>query len=335
VRVPRLLEVERYRTVWQMTSTVTGTLRGDVGLLDLFRALFPCGSVTGAPKISTMGVIARLEASPREVYCGAIGWAGPDGCAFNVPIRTLWLDRETGRAEYGAGGGVVWESAAADEYDELLAKAAVLREPWAEFELLETLRLEDGRCVRVERHLARMAASADYFGFRFPGDDVRRRLEDLAAALPAGPHRARVLLDSDGAAQVEAAPLPEAPSSPEVVLAAAPVSSADRFLYHKTTNRAALDARRAGARDAFDVLLRNERDELTEFTRGTLVLELDGRKVTPALACGLLPGCLRAELIEKGEVAETVIPVSALARATRVWFVNSLRGWVAVRVRDT
>ncbi|MDX1674934.1 MAG: aminodeoxychorismate synthase component I [Longimicrobiales bacterium] len=404
VRVPVLWEVEGYRTVWQLTSTVAGTLRDDVGLVDLFRALFPCGSVTGAPKISTMEVIAGLERSPREVYCGAIGWVRPGGdCTFNVPIRTVWVDRGRDEVAYGAGGGIVWDSTPEAEWDELVAKTAVAGPPWPAFRLLETLATRDGRPVRLDRHLDRMADSARRFDFRFPADDVRAAILQAAARDPE-PRRLRVTVGPDGDVDIESQPLrwtgapapdygrappsdadhvpPEAAdsSSPtatdhspataadhepptaadhepptaanhepptaadyspdagaaglrKVVLARSPVDPADPFLYHKTTHRDVYDRHLAEAPDdAFDVLLWNEAGDLTEFCRGNVVAAIDGRLVTPPVAAGLLAGCLRAELLERDEVTETPIAVDDLADASELWFVNSARGWVRVRL---
>jgi para-aminobenzoate synthetase / 4-amino-4-deoxychorismate lyase len=341
IRVPRLYEVERYRTVWQLTSTIEGRLREGVGLTTLLAALFPCGSVTGAPKISTMEIIAGLEASPREVYCGAIGMIRPGGDAvFSVPIRTLWWDRATGEAEYGTGGGIVWDSTADAEYDELLTKALVVREPWPEFELLETMASEDGAILRLDRHLERLRRSAEAFGFAFPEAAVRSAIEAAAAAVPAEAQKVRLTLGPDGTFEVAMSPLgfmgddgPAGSSEPmAVALATGPVRSGDRFLYHKTTHRAAYDRRRAEAPDAYDVVLWNERGELTELTRGNLVLELDGQLMTPHLAAGLLAGCLRAELLDASVIQEAVLWLEDMARATRVWSISSARRWVPLAI---
>lgn len=336
VRVPRLLGVERYRTVWQMTSTITATLRDHATLADILAALFPCGSVTGAPKISTMEIIAGLEQSPREVYCGAIGIIRPGGDAtFSVPIRTAWIDRERGQAEYGTGGGVVWDSTAAGEYDELLAKTLIVRAPWPPFSLVETLRLEEGVPVRLDRHLQRLRGSAEHFGFPFPEAAIRATMEGIRRAHPTGVHRVRVELDEHGRIAIQAGPLDPMPpgTTLPVALAAAPVDARDPFLFHKTTRRERYQhARAAAPPGAWDVLLLNDRGELTEFTRGTLVLELDGEHVTPPLDAGLLPGCLRGELLETGQIRERTLRAADLERADGVWFVNSLRGWVPVAI---
>lgn len=347
VRVPALLDVEGYRTVWQMTSTVAGRLRHGVRLVDLFRALFPCGSVTGAPKISTMEVIARLEQSPREVYCGAIGWIRPGGdCTFNVPIRTAWIDRDRGRISFGTGGGVVWDSTPDDEYDELLAKTAVVREPWPPFRLLETLAIEGGRPFRLDRHLRRMAGSAERFAYPFPEAAIREAVARVTRDAAPGRHRLRITLGPRGDCATETLPLgtageddPEdaAGAPPEdlpiVTLAGTAIHAPDPFIYHKTTHRTHYDQHLADAPGhAFDVLLWNTRKEVTEFCRGNVVLELDGQLVTPSLEAGLLPGCYRAQLLEEGRISERAVSLDQLPRASRIWLINSARRWVRVRL---
>lgn len=335
VSVASLYDVERYPTVFQMTSTLEAEARPGTTLVDLFTALFPCGSVTGAPKAGTMHMIAALERSPREIYCGAIGYVEPGGdCCFNVPIRTLWLDRETGTAEYGVGGGITRASTAGAEYDEALAKALVLTRSSPRFELIETLRLEEGRYPRLERHLQRLRDSAAYFGFADPVAAARAALVAHAEATAVGVHRVRLLTDRHGAVRIESAPHRDDGSNGErdVALAPSPVASDDPFLYHKTTHRAIHDAARAAYPACFDVLLHNERGELTEFTRGNLVVELDDGRWTPPRDAGLLAGTLRSELLERGEIAERTLRHADLERARRVWFINSLRGWVPVRV---
>jgi para-aminobenzoate synthetase / 4-amino-4-deoxychorismate lyase len=350
IQVRRLFDVERYPTVWQLTSTVEGRLRDGAGLVQVLEALFPCGSVTGAPKISTMDLIARLETSPREVYCGAIGLVRPGGdMTFSVPIRTLWWDRDTGVAEYGTGGGIVWDSTPEAEYDELLAKAAVVRQSLPAFRLLETMRAVDGVIPRLDRHVARMGRSAEYFGFPFSEALVRDALEDACRRTAgAAPRRLRLTLGEDGGITLDDEPLGLAgatgpgagssatadPAAPRlaVALAGQAVRTDDRFLYHKTTHRQVYEDRRTSHPDAFDVLLWNESGEATEFTRGNLVVELDGRLLTPPLEAGLLPGCFRAELLDRGVIMEAAVPVVDLGRATRIWFVNSARGWLEVEL---
>ena len=335
VEVRDLCRVERYPTVLQMTSTVAAETRADVQLTDIFAALFPCGSVTGAPKVSTMRLIAALEAAPRRVYCGSIGLIKPNGEAiFNVAIRTVLIDRTTGAAEYGTGGGITWDSTAAEEYEEALTKAAPLAADWPEFQLLETLLLADGRYALLARHLERLESSARYFAFSISIAAARQMLETHARSFPVDVRRVRLLVSADGAMHIESRRLDEAPRAPlPIALAATPVARADPFLYHKTTHRVVYESQRAQHAATFDVLLWNEARELTEFTNGNLVVELDGRRFTPPRECGLLAGTMRAELLARGEIIERVITHADLAHASRLWLINSVRGWLEVFVR--
>ncbi|MDQ2730737.1 MAG: aminodeoxychorismate synthase component I [Armatimonadota bacterium] len=334
VCVSKLFQVERYPTVLQMTSTVIAETNPAITLEDIFEALFPCGSVTGAPKISTMRLIAALEKTPRQVYCGAIGFVTPGGCAtFNVAIRTVVVDSERGQAEYGVGGGITWDSNPEDEYAEIWAKTAVLTEGWPEFDLLESIRLEDGSYTLLQRHLDRLESSARYFDISISMDKVRAALIAHAQAHALGSHKVRLLLSKKGGVRVESGPLAPLGKEPlRVALAKQPVSSHDRFLFHKTTNRRVYEAARMERPDVFDVLLSNEKGELTEFTTGNLVIELDGQLWTPPRECGLLAGTFRDELLACGVIHERVLAVSELHAASKLWLVNSVRGWVRVEL---
>lgn len=283
-----------------------------------------------------MKPLTKLEDTPRGVYCGAIGIVAPGGAVtFNVAIRTVALDTATETAEYGVGGGITWDSNAADEYAEALLKAALLRERWPSFELLETMRLEQGEYTLRARHLARLAASARYFGIPLHPPTAAAALDTAAQQAGPGHWRVRLLVRQDGRARTEYQPLGPVPTAPcEVAWARTPVSANDRFLFHKTTHRAIYAARRAEAPDAFDVLLWNQDEQVTEFTIGNLVAEIAGQLFTPPLDCGLLPGTLRAELLAQGTIHERIITRAELASATRLWLINSVRGWLSVRLRD-
>ncbi len=332
VSVPQLFSIERYPTLFQMTSTITARTRPDVTLEDVFTALFPCGSVTGAPKIKAMEIIAALERTPRGAYCGAIGLVGPQGAVFSVPIRTVTLDTDDNSMVCGLGSGITWSSDAQEEHAEVITKSHFLTREPEHFELFETLLLQDAVYTLRARHLMRLTRSADALGFAYEREALDRALYAYAAAHPAGRHRVRLLLAKNGTERVEGTALPDRePAQVTVALALAPVARNNRFLFHKTTQRACYDAHTAAHPDAFDVLLWNEDGELTEFTRGNLVVELDGQRLTPPIACGLLPGTLRAELLAQGEIVERVIHKSELARAHKVWFINSVRGWLQTR----
>ncbi len=328
VAVPRLHSIEPYPTVHQMTSTVTA--RTDAGLVSVFGALFPGASITGAPKIRTSEIIAGLEGDARGVYTGAVGAIAPDGRSeFNIAIRTVWIDLNSGRAEYGVGGGIVADSTAEDEWVETRVKARVLERVRPDLRLLETMGWEpDTGALLLDRHLDRLRASAEHFGFDLDVTEARRLVEAVSGD---GPRRLRLLLAPDGAIDLAVtAHLPKPPTPWRVPLAERSVHSGDEMLYHKTTRREVYARARAQFPDAADVILTNERDEVTETTIGNLVLDLDGTLVTPARSSGLLPGTFRAELLAAGTVEERVVTLADLRDATDVSMINSVRGWVAV-----
>lgn len=344
VRVASLFDVERYPLQWQMTSTVDA-LTDRTSLEDLFAAMFPCGSITGAPKISSMDIIRSLESTPRGIYTGAIGYMSPDGRGhFNVAIRTVVLDRARGLAEFGVGSGIVWDSVDHDEYDECVLKAEMLRDGSDEvpagasyivadppdFELLETiLWTPESGFVLLERHLDRMRASARCFGFVCALDDVRSLVADAVEDLR-GPARVRVMLDADGGVRCEAMDLLPVPERLRTALALEPVNRSDVFLYHKTTKRGRYNRARASRPHNDAVILWNELGEVTEGTEANVVIAREGRKVTPPIECGLLPGILRAELLAAGEIEESRISREELVAAEEVWLINSVRGWMRV-----
>jgi para-aminobenzoate synthetase / 4-amino-4-deoxychorismate lyase len=333
VRVPALFEVERHPTVLQLTSTVEAAVRDGVGLGDVFTALFPCGSVTGAPKISAMNAIATLERSPRGVYCGAIGVVRPGGDAlFSVAIRTAVVDARAHRAEYGAGGGITWDSDPVSERNEVFAKAAILTGDRPAFALIETMLLADGEVRRAAEHVQRITESAAYFGFADPGRGALEQLELARELHPAGEWRLRLQAEASGTVSAAVAPLDPLPDDRPVCLSRVPVDAADPFLFHKTTRRELYEARSAEHPGCFDVLLVNGAGELTEFTVGNLVVELEGRRWTPPVECGLLPGVFRGELLRSGEVGERVLRPDDLSGASALWRISSLRGWVRVSV---
>ncbi|HWR02642.1 MAG TPA: aminodeoxychorismate synthase component I [Humidesulfovibrio sp.] len=337
VRVPRLFHVEAYPTVYQMTSDVRAELRPGVSLLETLAALFPCGSVTGAPKVRTMRLIQELEPHPRGLYCGAIGLLEPSSgaalrAAFSVPIRTVCLDTDTALARFGVGGGVTFDSTLASEYAEIQAKMRFLIPPEEDFELLESMLLLNGRLPLLDGHLDRLGRSAEHFGFPADGVAVLQALEQLARNNPEGRHKVRLLLARDGGLRAEAAPIARGRMRVRLGFAPAPVNAplgvSGELLAHKTTRRAVYEAALAACPGCDDALLVNERGEVTESTRASLVLELDGELVTPPLSSGLLPGVFRQCLLERGIVCERVILPADVLRARRVWLVNAVRWWM-------
>lgn len=326
-------DVERYETVWQLTTTVSAELPPATGVTDVFRALFPSGSVTGAPKVRTMEIIADLEDAPRGVYCGAVGYLAPDGSAgprarFNVAIRTVAVDATSGTAEYGVGGGITWGSEAADEYEEVVAKARVLTARRPGFELLETMRFEPGEGVRhLDRHVARVLASADHFGFEADARTLGDAVEEAVASAPDRACRVRLSLSRDGTARAVCTPL--APDAEPVAIAIddVPQDPRDVFLFHKTSLRSRYREAADRHPDADDVVLVNDRGEVTESTIANLAVRIDDRWWTPPLDAGLLPGIGREVALEAGRLAERRITVDEARTAEELALVSDTRGW--------
>ncbi len=336
VSVPSLFEVERYPTIHQLTSSVRARPRAGTSLVHLFRALFPCGSVTGAPKVRTTEIITELESSPRGVYSGAIGYVAREEAVFNVAIRTLVLDRRSGEIELGVGGGITHDSHAAAEYRECLDKMAFASAKIPDFGLLETFRFAGGRgYLRLHLHLRRMEASARYFGFAFDAEAIRDELNALALDGSGAPARIRILLDRDGSFEIERQKLEEATSGrPRVCISAEPIDSKDPLAYHKTTARAGYARRRHAQPEYDDVLLLNENFELSESTTANLVVKSGGKYFTPPIDAGLLPGIYRGELLRRGLVGERTIRPADLRGAEAVYLVSSLRGFRRIEVHE-
>ncbi len=333
VAVKRLFEIEKYPTIWQMTSTVTA--KTEQSLQNVFRAAFPPASITGAPKIRTTQIIADLETTRRNIYTGTIGFVTPAGDAqFNVAIRTALIDRKTGKAEYGAGSGIVWDSDAESEWEECETKAKVLSAEVHEFQLLETMLWEPRSGFFLKTyHLRRLAESAHYFDFRVDMREVRRELRSIARTFPPKAHRIRLLVHRSGTISLEAIALASRIcNNPRVAVARNPVNTSDVFLYHKTTNRRVYESAMKESPRCRDVILWNERGQVTESTVANVFVEIGGRLFTPPVACGLLGGTMRAHLINTGRATERIISISELFTSTAVYLGNSVRGMYRVRV---
>lgn len=330
VKVSDLFAVERLSRVLQMTSTITAVRRQDVNLVDVMRALFPCGSVTGAPKPRTTAIIKQLERRLRGIYTGAIGLLSPGGDAvFNVAIRTLVIDAKSGAATFNVGGGITWESTTRGEYEECCQKARFLTDPWPDFELLETMELNAGVYSLLGRHLSRARDAAFYFGFRWNETLVSKALDDISGSHPSGRWRVRLLVDRKGNAKVEVRPLDQMPNRPLAVkFAACPVDERDPLVFHKTTARSRYDAELERCRPCDDVIFWNRRGEVTESTIANVVVLSEGKHWTPPREAGLLTGTLRDELISRGELFERTITKGELMEARSFSLINSVRGWM-------
>ena len=362
VRVPALFHTQALPSVWQMTSDVQARTRAGTTLADVFTALFPCGSVTGAPKVRAMQMVRSLEPAPRGVYSGAVGVVRPVGAAgmdgqcsvaatFNVPIRTVVLRAVAPKnfsasggdmgapaltATCGIGSGITSGAEAGAEWNEWRHKRAFLERASTPFDLLETLALDGGRLRHLAEHLARLQGAARHFNVPFDADTVQRSLQALAERHPQGRWRVRLLLNAAGQPHAEAFALLPTPEPVRLQLATRAFSEAQsEFVRFKTTRRAhyaACAPTPLNARGVFDTVLWNEAGEITEGTFGNLALLLDGRWVTPPLYCGLLGGVGRAVALREGRVQEAVVRLDDLVRVQGWAFINSLRGWLAAEL---
>jgi para-aminobenzoate synthetase/4-amino-4-deoxychorismate lyase len=342
VQVPALFDVKRYGAVLQMTSTVQARVREDATLLDIFAALYPCGSITGAPKRRTMEIIHELEPDARGIYTGAIGWFDPpqDGRAFgdfclSVPIRTLALQAPqngTRRGELGVGAGIVYDSDPQSEFAECRLKARFLTGLLNEFEIFETLRASwDDGPRHLEQHLDRIAGSCGYFGLPFDREEARRMLVEACLALPHGQlYRMRLSNSHAKGLQLQSGAIAELHEPVKLVLAPEPTQSSELFLRHKTSLRSRYDAawKAAEAQGAFDALFFNERGELTEGGRSNVFARFGEAWYTPPLSCGLLPGVMRGVLLAAPawHASERVITREMLEQADDLVVCNALRG---------
>ena len=331
VKVASLFEVETHPTLHQMTSTIRSRLKEGVGIVELMQALFPCGSITGAPKRRSMEIISGLEREPRGLYTGCIGYLSPGREAlFSVAIRTAVIDLETGRGEIGIGSGITYDSAAQDEYAESLSKGRFARQQPADFHLIESLLYDDGYFL-LERHLERLARSAAYFAFPLDPAAVRDSLEEFGKTL-SGQQKVRFLLYKDGATRLEAAPI--APPLPEAVVSFAKetAASSDPFLYHKTSLRRLYSEAAAARPDVTELLFLNERGEVTEGVNSNIVVRMGDELLTPPMESGLLPGVFREELLATGIIKESVLKRGDLEQAEEIFLINSVRKWRKARL---
>jgi para-aminobenzoate synthetase/4-amino-4-deoxychorismate lyase len=334
VHVTSLFDVEKYPTLLQMTSTVRAETRASY--TEIFRAMFPPASITGAPKSRTMQIIAELETTPRRVYTGSIGFIAPGRHAqFNVAIRSLLINREDGRAEYGVGGGIVWDSDCAMEQLECRTKSLILNVTAEPFSLLETmLWTPDTGYYLIERHLKRLEQSAEYFDYPIDKIEIRRQLLNLSESLPNAGHKVRLLVSAEGhiSCQAQTVDLSGTASPKNVVIARSPVDKLNPFLYHKTTNRRIYEDALSACPGYDDVILYNEAGEVTESTIANLVVDINGSLYTPPVSCGLLPGTYREWMLEMKMVEERPITVEETLASPDVYLVNSVRGMYSVKV---
>lgn len=330
VTASHMFEVEQYPTVLQMISTVT--CKTSANLPEIMKALFPCASITGAPKIRTMQIIRELEPEPRGIYTGCVGYVLPGRQArFNVAIRTVLIDKRTGTAEYGVGGGIVWDSDAGKEYQECMVKSEVLTAQKPRFDLLETMLWEGNKgYFLLEEHLERIAGSTTYFGFAIDTCEIRKRLDEQGEKTGASICKVRLLVSEKGGISVTSEPLAASSSGRlwRVALAEERIDPDNPYLYHKTTSRLIYDRARKSRPGHDDVLLVNTRGQVTESTIANVVIEKNGRLLTPPASCGLLAGVFRNWLIDSGKIVEQALTVDDILNCGKLFLINSVRRWI-------
>jgi para-aminobenzoate synthetase / 4-amino-4-deoxychorismate lyase len=327
VTVPQLFEAEKYPTVWQLTSTIQGELKDDANLYQIFQALFPCGSITGAPKTSTMQIIADSENTPRGIYCGTIGYIEPymNKAIFNIPIRTLTVHNQ--QMCYGVGGGITWDSTSQDEYNEILAKTAILNRTTAIPKyIIESLLLEKGQLLLLDEHLSRLAQSADYFDFNCDIHAIKLQLIKLAKSSPKACYKVRILQQKDGHYTISKDIINTPMSINEIRLAPQCVHTQNVYLYHKTSNREHFPDLAVGK----EYINFNQHNEVTEFVNGNLALLLNGQWFTPKKESGLLAGTMRQFYLNHNQLLEKTIVKDDLLNADKIAFINSVRKWVEI-----
>ena len=334
VKVTEQFKVEKYPTVWQMISSVEANTK--VSITDIFKALFPCSSITGAPKAYTMKIISELENTPRSIYTGAIGFISPKNEAqFNVAIRTVVVDKKVNVAEFGVGGGIVWDSTDKDEYEECQIKTKFLTQRQQRFSLLEALlwTREEGYFL-FDYHLRRIKRAASYFDYAIDIEKIIENLESLKNDFLGDKYKVRLLVDEFGKIKTESIHLPEnyKLKNPNVAIASESINTETPFVYYKTTNRCIYNKFKEKYSKYYDVILWNKNREVTETTVANLVVDINGELFTPPLKCGLLAGTFREYLLNVGKIKEKVITIDDLPKTDAVYLINSVRKWIKLDI---
>ena len=320
VKVEKLFQIEKYKTVYQMVSEISAKLNDNTTLWQILNGLFPCGSITGAPKISTMKVIDEIENYEREIYCGAIGYLSPQECIFSVPIRILQKSAENTYYKYAAGGAIVWDSNAEEEFEETLVKRNFL-ETDTKFSLIETMKAENGKIFLFEEHLERLKNSCEFFNFVFP--------KELENFIPKQNGIVRLLVQKDGTYSIEYKPIKDITTN-EIKIAEEKMFSENIFLQHKTTIREHYKKTSEQITKGmfFDEIYFNEKGELTEGSRSNVIIKQNGILYTPPVSCGLLNGTYRKHLLKQGKIVEKTLYLNDVLNAEEIYCVNSIRGMV-------
>lgn len=333
VTVLRLFSTEKYESLFQMVSTITAELKKEVTLRTVLKNIFPCGSVTGAPKIRTMEIINELEKEERGIYTGSIGLFNKDEASFNVAIRTLTVDRKTGNGELGIGSGIVWDSEPQKEYEETLLKSKFLTEPENYFDLFETMLAENGKILFLEEHLKRLRLAAEFSLFNFKGKKIRKSLDDKIVELdPGKKYKIKLILNKWGRIKIETSDLPFVAKIVKIIISEKKISTQNKFQYFKTTNRKLYDEeyQKYFAKGFFDVIFLNEKDEVAEGSITNIFIKKGNSWLTPPLTSGILNGIYCSHLLNNNDIKEKLITIEDLLKADEIKLVNSVRGEIRV-----
>jgi para-aminobenzoate synthetase/4-amino-4-deoxychorismate lyase len=337
VRLRKLFAVEKYETLLQMTSEVESVLREDVSFSDIIKNIFPCGSVTGAPKISTMKIINELEKNDRGNYTGAIGLIYEEKKVFNVAIRTIHLEKENEnkfKGEIGIGSGIVWDSKPKKEYEEILLKSNFLLKPFPYFELFETMKYSNGEYERLDLHLNRLKESASYFLFKYDEELIIQSLKNEIGKYDSSKdYRIRLILNKWGSIKVEVSDMPPTTEEIKIIISDKIISTENRFQYFKTTNRELYNSefKKYSQKGFFDVIFINEKNQVAEGAITNIFINKTGLLYTPPIASGILPGIFRKYWLQKNiNIKEEVLYKDDLLIADEIILTNSLRGIIKV-----
>ncbi len=333
VSVPNLFTTEKYESLIQMVSTITADLNKEIALTEILKNIFPCGSITGAPKIRTMEIIKKLENEERGIYTGSIGLITKSKSVFNVPIRTLTINKSNGNGELGIGAGIVWDSVAKKEYEETLLKSNFLTQPENYFELFETMLVKNNKISFLKEHINRLKVASEFFLFNFDESKIEKMLIEEAGQLNANKkYKLKLILNKWGSIKTKISDFPIEKEEVKIILSEKRINSGNRFQYFKTTNRSIYDKeyKKYSAKGFFDVLFLNEKNEVAEGCITNIFVKKGNNWFTPPLSSGILNGIYRGKLLKKKEFSEKVITIDDITNADSIKLVNSVRGEIAV-----
>ncbi|HCY75995.1 MAG TPA: aminodeoxychorismate synthase component I [Ignavibacteriales bacterium] len=333
VKVKNLFEVEKYESVYQMVSTIESKLKKNLKISDIIKNIFPCGSITGAPKISTMKIIKELEREERGIYTGGIGLIRKNSITYNVPIRTLSVNKKNNSGEIGLGSGIVWDSLAEEEFEETKLKGKFLTEPIQPFKIIESTKIEDKQIYLLNEHLDRMEQTADYFMFYFKRNKVESYLKNIVSKIDRNSYRLRIILDKHGKLCHTLSELHPLSDAVKIIVSLNKIYSNNKFQFFKTTNRKLYDNEYKifSLKNYFDVIYFNEKGELAEGSITNIFIYKDDVISTPPLNTGILPGVYRKHLLKNNSgIRERKLYLDDLLKADKIVLTNSVRGEVFV-----